>query len=293
MQITDPIADLLTRIRNASTAKHPSVDVPASNLKKAICQILVDEGYIKGMKVTDDGKQGVITLTLKYQENGAPVIDGLKRVSKPGLRIYTNCEDMPKVMKGLGTAIISTSKTMSRIGRKPIVIPAGVEVKVDEADHAITVKGPKGTLHSKFHPMMTVKVEGNEILVTRPNDEKEARSLHGLTRTNIHNMVVGVTEGFRKDLEIQGVGYRCAKQGSKLVLTLGFSHPVEVAETETIKIEVKDALHFSILGSDKQEVGQFAAEVRSKRPPEPYKGKGIRYVGEFVIRKEGKAGKGK
>ena len=126
-----------------------------------------------------------------------------------------------------------------------------------------------------------------------PNDEKEARSLHGLTRTNIHNMVVGVTEGFRKDLEIQGVGYRCAKQGSKLVLTLGFSHPVEVAETETIKIEVKDALHFSILGSDKQEVGQFAAEVRSKRPPEPYKGKGIRYVGEFVIRKEGKAGKGK
>ena len=180
---------------------------------------------------------------------------------------------------------------MSRIGRKPINIPAGVDVKV--SDGVVTVKGPKATLTQKVHPNMTVKVEGNEILVTRPNDEKEARSLHGLTRTNIHNMVVGVTEGFRKDLEIQGVGYRCAKQGSKLVLTLGFSHPVEVAETETIKIEVKDALHFSILGSDKQEVGQFAAEVRSKRPPEPYKGKGIRYVGEFVIRKEGKAGKGK
>ena len=110
MQITDPIADLLTRIRNASTAKHPSVEIPASNLKKAICQILVDEGYIKGMKVTEDNKQGTITLTLKYQENGTPVIAGLKRVSKPGLRIYTNCEDMPKVMKGLGTAIISTSK---------------------------------------------------------------------------------------------------------------------------------------------------------------------------------------
>ena len=182
---------------------------------------------------------------------------------------------------------------MSRIGRKPIVIPAGVTVTVDEAAHTVAVKGPKGSLNSNYHPLMTVKVEGNEILVTRPNDEKEARSLHGLTRTNIHNMVVGVTEGFRKDLEIQGVGYRCAKQGSKLVLTLGFSHPVEVAETETIKIEVKDALHFSIPGSDKQEVGQFAAEVRSKRPPEPYKGKGIRYVGEFVIRKEGKAGKGK
>ena len=180
---------------------------------------------------------------------------------------------------------------MSRIGRAPIEIPAGVEVTCN--GNVVTVKGPKGTLSHNVHPDMTVTVEGNTIHVTRPSDDKMHRSLHGLTRTNIHNMVVGVTEGFRKDLEIQGVGYRCAKQGSKLVLTLGFSHPVEVAETETIKIEVKDALHFSILGSDKQEVGQFAAEVRSKRPPEPYKGKGIRYVGEFVIRKEGKAGKGK
>ena len=179
---------------------------------------------------------------------------------------------------------------MSRIGRKPIVIPAGVEVKVDEAEHTITVKGPKGTLHSKYHPLMNVNIEGNEILVTRPNDEKEARSLHGLTRTNIHNMVVGVTEGYRKDMEIQGVGYRCAKQGKTLVLTLGFSHPVNVEETDTIQIEVKDALHFSILGINKQEVGQFAAEVRSKRPPEPYKGKGIRYADEYVRRKEGKTG---
>ena len=182
---------------------------------------------------------------------------------------------------------------MSRIGRKPIVIPAGVDVKIDEAEHTITVKGPKGTLHSTIHSMMTATVENGEVVVTRPNDEKEARSLHGLTRTNIHNMVVGVTEGYRKDMEIQGVGYRCAKQGKTLVLTLGFSHPVNVDETDTIQIEVKDALHFSILGIDKQEVGQFAAEVRSKRPPEPYKGKGIRYVGEYVIRKEGKAGKGK
>ena len=182
---------------------------------------------------------------------------------------------------------------MSRIGRKPIVIPAGVEVKIDGSN--ITVKGPKGTLASKLHPhpLMTVAVEGNEILVTRPNDEKEARSLHGLTRTLIHNMVVGVTEGFRKDLEIQGVGYRAAKQGSKLTLTLGFSHPGEFEDTDTIKIELKDALHFSITGIDKQEGGQFAAEVRGVRPPEPYKGKGIRYVGEYVIRKEGKAGKGK
>ena len=182
---------------------------------------------------------------------------------------------------------------MSRIGRKPIVIPAGVTVSVDEAAHTVAVKGPKGSLNSNYHHLMTVKVEGNEVLVTRPNDEPEARSLHGLTRTNIHNMVVGVTEGFRKDLEIQGVGYRAAKQGSKLTLTLGFSHPVEFEDTDTIKIELKDALHFSITGIDKQEVGQFAAEVRGGRPPEPYKGKGIRYVGEYVIRKEGKAGKGK
>ena len=135
---------------------------------------------------------------------------------------------------------------MSRIGRKPIVIPAGVTVTVDEAAHHVAVKGPKGSLNSNYHPLMTVKVEGNEVLVTRPNDEKEARSLHGLTRTLIHNMVVGVTEGFRKDLEIQGVGYRAAKQGSKLTLTLGFSHPVEFEDTDTIKIELKDALHFSI-----------------------------------------------
>ena len=178
---------------------------------------------------------------------------------------------------------------MSRIGRKPIVIPAGVTVTVDEAAHTVAVKGPKGSLNSNYHPLMTVKVEGNEVLVTRPNDEKEARSLHGLTRTLIHNMVVGVTEGFRKDLEIQGVGYRAAKQGSKLTLTLGFSHPVEFEDTDTIKIELKDALHFSITGIDKQEVGQFAAEVRGVRPPEPYKGKGIKFVGEQIRRKAGKS----
>ena len=181
---------------------------------------------------------------------------------------------------------------MSRIGKKPIALPAGVEVKVGDKN-VVTVKGPKGELQEKLSSLLNIEVKDNVITVSRDGDDAAKRAQHGLARTLINNMVVGVTEGFRKDLEIQGVGYRCAKQGSKLVLTLGFSHPVEVAETETIKIEVKDALHFSILGSDKQEVGQFAAEVRSKRPPEPYKGKGIRYVGEFVIRKEGKAGKGK
>ena len=181
---------------------------------------------------------------------------------------------------------------MSRIGRMPITVPAGVTVNVAEGN-VVTVKGPKGELTQSLRPEMIIKQEGTTITVERPSDDKLHRSVHGLTRTLLHNMVVGVTEGFRKDLEIQGVGYRAAKQGSKLTLTLGFSHPVEFEETDTIKIELKDALHFSIVGIDKQEVGQYAAEVRGKRPPEPYKGKGIRYVGEYVIRKEGKAGKGK
>lgn len=179
---------------------------------------------------------------------------------------------------------------MSRIGRKPIVIPAGVEVKIDGQN--VTVKGPKGTLDSTIHPLMTAKVENGEVVVTRPNDEKEARSLHGLTRTLISNMVEGVTNGYKKQLEIQGVGYRASKQGNTLVMNLGFSHPVEIPETDGITIEVPDANHININGIDKQRVGQFAAEVREKRPPEPYKGKGIRYVGEYVIHKEGKAGKG-
>lgn len=179
---------------------------------------------------------------------------------------------------------------MSRIGRKPINIPAGVEVKVD--DSVVTVKGPKGTLTQKIHPNMTVTVEGNEILVTRPNDEKENRSLHGLSRTLIHNMVIGVTEGYKKTLEVNGIGYRAQKQGNNLVMNLGFSHQVIVSEVPGIKIDVPNANTVVISGPDKQQVGQFAAEVREKRPPEPYKGKGIKYDYEVVRRKEGKAGKG-
>ena len=180
---------------------------------------------------------------------------------------------------------------MSRIGRAPVAIPAGVEISIGD-NNVVTVKGPKGTLNSNIHPMITAKVENGEVVVTRPNDEKEARSLHGLTRTNIQNMVEGVTHGFKKELEIQGVGYRAAKQGKDLVMNLGFSHQVVMPEPEGITIEVPDPLKIVINGIDKQRVGQFAAEVREKRPPEPYKGKGIRYVGEYVAHKEGKAGKG-
>ena len=180
---------------------------------------------------------------------------------------------------------------MSRIGRKPINIPAGVEVKVGEG--VITVIGPKGTLTKNFHKNMNVTVEGTEILVTRPNDEKLNRSLHGLTRSNIQNMVDGVTTGFKKELDVNGVGYRVQKKGKDLVMNLGYSHQVIVSDTEDITIEAPNPNKIIISGIDKQKVGQFAAEVREKRPPEPYKGKGIKYVDEVIRRKEGKAGKGK
>ena len=182
---------------------------------------------------------------------------------------------------------------MSRIGRKPIVIPVGVTVTVDEAAHAVTVKGPKGTMTRQFHPNMKIEQEGEVIHVTRPNDAKENRSLHGLTRTLVHNMVVGVTEGYKKELDVNGVGYRVAKEGNKLVMNLGFSHQVNVPDTEDCTIVWQDPNHFSVTGIDKQKVGQYAAEIRAKKPPEPYKGKGIRYAGEVVKHKEGKAGKGK
>ena len=179
---------------------------------------------------------------------------------------------------------------MSRIGKMPITLPAGVEVTVADGN-VVTVKGPKGTLEQKFHHNMTIKVEGSEVLVSRPNDEKENRSLHGLTRTLLHNMVVGVTDGFKKNLEVNGVGYRAQKTGTQLVLSIGFSHPVTVDEIPGITIDVPDANHITISGIDKQLVGQFAAEVRGKRPPEPYKGKGIKYANEVIIRNVGKTGK--
>ena len=179
---------------------------------------------------------------------------------------------------------------MSRIGRKPISIPAGVEFKVE--DSVVTVKGPKGTLTQKVHPNMSFSLEDGVLTVIRPDDAKENRALHGLTRSLVSNMVIGVTEGFKKELDVNGVGYRVLKQGKDLVMNLGFSHQVVVSENEDIKIDAPNPNTIVISGIDKQKVGQFAAEVREKRPPEPYKGKGIRYAGEFVRRKEGKAGKG-
>ena len=178
---------------------------------------------------------------------------------------------------------------MSRIGRAPIAVPAGVEIKIED-NNLVTVKGPKGTLTQQLHPAMTIKQEGAELRVTRPNDLKENRSLHGLTRTLLHNMVVGVTDGFKKTLDVNGVGYRVAMEGGKLVMNLGYSHQVTMEAPEGITIETPSANQIVISGFDKQLVGQFAAEVREKRPPEPYKGKGIKYSDEVIRRKVGKTG---
>ena len=178
---------------------------------------------------------------------------------------------------------------MSRIGNKPITVPEGVEVKID-GKH-ITVKGPKGTLEREIHRNISLEMDGNIIKVTRKNDEAENRSLHGLTRTLINNMIEGVSNEFSKQLEINGVGYRAAKQGNKIVLTLGYSHPVEMVEPEGIKYEVPNPNSIIVKGIDKELVGQMAAEIRSKRPPEVYRGKGIKYVDEHIRRKEGKTGK--
>ena len=180
---------------------------------------------------------------------------------------------------------------MSRIGRKPITVPAGVEVTIDGS--TVTAKGPKGTLTGTFNKNMTIAKDGDVITVTRPNDEKENRSLHGLTRTLIANMIEGVNNGYTKNLEIVGIGYRAALQGSVLDLSVGFSHKVQFTAPEGITIAVPSPNQIVISGPDKQKVGQFAAEVRGVRPPEPYKGKGIKYADEHVRRKEGKSGKGK
>lgn len=179
---------------------------------------------------------------------------------------------------------------MSRIGRQPIAVPAGVDVTIDGS--TVTVKGPKGTLSRTVHSNMNIQMENGEVLVTRPDESNLNKSLHGLTRTLINNMVVGVTDGFKKELEINGVGYRVAKQGNELVMNIGYSHQVIMPEVDGITIDVPAPNKIIVSGPDKQQVGQFAAEIREKRRPEPYKGKGIKYAGEHIRRKEGKAGKG-
>jgi len=178
---------------------------------------------------------------------------------------------------------------MSRIGRLPIAVPSGVDVTID--GRTLTVKGPKGTLTRELHPDIAVSREDDRLVVTRPTEQKTHKQLHGLTRTLVNNMVVGVTDGYRKSLEITGVGYRAAKVGDKLQLNLGYSHPIEIAPPQGISFEVENPTHLAVVGIDKELVGQIAAQVRSTRKPEPYKGKGVKYAGEYIRRKAGKAGK--
>ena len=178
---------------------------------------------------------------------------------------------------------------MSRIGNKVVVLPAGVEVT--QKGNEVTVKGPKGELTRTFSSDIKMNIEGNEVTFTRPNDSKEMKTIHGTTRANFNNMVVGVSEGFQKALELIGVGYRAQLQGSKLVLNVGYSHPVEITPPAGVTVEVPANTQVIVKGANKEEVGELAANIRGTRPPEPYKGKGIRYVGEYVRRKEGKTGK--
>ncbi len=289
MTMSDPIADMLTRIRNANTAKHDTVDVPASKMKIAIANILLDEGYIAKYDLVEDGVIRTLHITLKYGENkNEKIITGLKRISKPGLRVYAGKDELPRVLS-LSDNLSKEDNIMSRIGRLPVAIPAGVEVTV-AAGNVVTVKGPKGTLERALPTEMEIKVEDGHVVVARPNDLKKMKSLHGLTRSLIHNMVVGVSEGYTKELEVNGVGYRAQKQGKKLVLSLGYSHPVEMEDPEGIESKV-DGNKIIVSGISKEKVGQFAAEIRDKRRPEPYKGKGIKYADEVIRRKVGKTGK--
>lgn len=178
---------------------------------------------------------------------------------------------------------------MSRIGKMPIAVPQGVDITIAK-DNTVTVKGPKGTLERTLHADMIIKKEEGQVIVERPTEAKEHKALHGLTRTLINNMVIGVTEGFQKTLQINGVGYRCAKQGKKLTLTLGYSHPVEFEDTDDYTLEAPDPNTIVVKGINNQIVGQIAAVIREQRPPEPYKGKGIKYSDEVIRRKEGKTG---
>ena len=265
--VTDPISDFLTRVRNAQSAGHKVVEIPASKIKKEITKILFDQGYILNYKFEDNAVQGTIKIALKYdKQTNKPAIKSIQRASRPGLRKYAGSDELPRVLNGLGIAIISTSKG---------------------------VKGPKGELSQEITKGITIAQEGAELTVNRPSDSKEHRSLHGLYRALINNMVVGVSEGFTKQLELVGVGYRASHSGQKLELALGFSHGIlmELPKEITLNTETEKGKNpiITLSSHDKQLLGMVVAKIRSFRKPEPYKGKGVRFVGENVRRKAGKS----
>src|SRR5215211_7067596 len=252
--LTDPITDYLNRIRNALQAEHEEVKIPASRLKREMTRILKEQGYITDCSVEPARIGEVIKVKLRYTQDRSPVITGMERVSRPGRRRYVAKEDVPRVFGGMGT----------------------------------TVKGPKGELSQSLSRDMKVSIEDGTLTVERPTDRGEHRALHGLTRSLIANMVEGVTDGFERRLEIRGVGYRANLKGKTLEMALGFSHPVAIQAPEGIEFELPQPTEVVVRGIDKQLVGEIAARVRKARPPEPYKGKGVRYAGERVARKVGK-----
>ena len=312
MSQTDPIADFLTRIRNGLHADHDDVEMPASTFKAELARILREQGYIEDFEV-EPGRVGrILRVRLKYTENRQPVISGMQRMSKPGPAPLRGRHDHPegpgrhghhdhldlarrdvrarRAPRGRRRRArrqgLVNGGLVSRIGKQPIPVPSGVEVAIEP--ELVRVKGPKGELQERVSPAMVVKQEDGQIVVSRPTDRGEHRALHGLTRSLIANMVEGVTNGYEKRLEIQGVGYRAQLQGRKLVLALGYSHPVEIEAPDGIDFEVPLPTRIVVRGISKQVVGEVAANIRKQRKPEPYKGKGIRYEGEHVARKVGK-----
>jgi large subunit ribosomal protein L6 len=273
--LTDPIADMLTRIRNANKALHEHATMPSSRMKVDIAKLLKEEGYIRDYHVEKGESFDTLVIDLKFGRNRERVISGLKRVSKPGRRVYARKDRLPRVLGG-----------MSRIGNAPIPVPDGVTVTIEPA--RVAVAGPLGTLQQQVPTRMKIEQRDGEVVVSRPTERGEDRALHGLTRTLVANMVQGVTQGFEKKLEIQGVGYRAQLKGTDLELSVGYSHTVTIKPRTGITFEVPTPTEIFVKGTDKQMVGQTAAEIRKVRPPEPYKGKGIRYEGEYVRRKVGK-----
>ena len=323
MTMTDPISDMLTRVRNAVMAGHTLVAIPSSKMKVSIAEILKSEGFIEDYEVAEQEETAfkVLRIKLKYvgdRRDRRSVISGLERVSKPGRRVYAKRTEIPWILSGLGVRhsfhvqgrdershrpqarlgrrsalqglVGKDGGNMSRVGRMPIEVPSGVEVTINELD--VKVKGPKGELSHSFPAVVEIKRDGEQIVVERKDDEKFTRSMHGTARAILNNMVVGVSEGFSKELEVRGVGYRPELKGKQLILHVGYSHPVQFPEVEGISYEVDDkAGEIKVMGHSKEVVGEVAARIRKVRPPEPYKGKGIRYKGEYVRQKAGKAGK--
>ena len=316
MAVSDPVADMLTMVRNAYRAQHENILVRNSKVNREVIRVLHQEGYINSFSVVEMKNKSfsMLNIVLKYDTQGKPVVHEIKKISKPGRRMYAKykninsrtqwiwnyyCVDLSWCYyRSRGTREENRRRayllglvggSMSRIGRMPVVIPNGVTIEHNDTD--ITVKGPKGQLSQRLMPEIVLSITERECVVTRVNEEKRSKQMHGLYRQLINNMVVGVSSGFEKRLQLVGVGYRAEVQKSSVIFSLGYSMPIEYAIPENIEIVVEGQQDTVIIrGISKEIVGKTADEIRSLRKPEPYKGKGIRYSNEIVRRKEGKSG---